>query len=65
MVMSFTYGKTTLTSYTDPEIVTVNKCIRRFGRAMPGAYLVDTYPILLSPDGTRIMSGSSNTTIRL
>jgi hypothetical protein len=47
VVMSFTYGKTTPTSYTDPEIVTVNKCIGRFGRAIrPGAYLVDTYPIL-------------------
>lgn len=47
VVMSFTYGKTTPTSYTDPEIVTVNKCIGRFGRAVrPGAYLVDTYPIL-------------------
>ncbi|KAG1728574.1 cytochrome P450 [Suillus occidentalis] len=42
------YGKTTPTSYTDPEIVTVNKCIERFGRAIrPGAYLVDTYPILV------------------
>ncbi|KAG1854460.1 cytochrome P450 [Suillus subalutaceus] len=47
VVMSFTYGKTTPTSYTDPEIVAVNKCLARFGRAMkPGAYLVDTYPIL-------------------
>jgi hypothetical protein len=45
--MSFVYGKTTPTSYKDPEIVTVNKCLARFGRAMmPGAYLVDTYPIL-------------------
>ncbi|KAG1849239.1 cytochrome P450 [Suillus subluteus] len=47
VVMSFTYGKTTPTSYTDPEIVAVNKSVARFGRAMkPGAYLVDTYPIL-------------------
>jgi hypothetical protein len=45
--MSLIYGKTTPTSYTDLEIVTVNKCIDRFGRAIrPGAYLVDTYPIL-------------------
>ncbi|KAG1855924.1 cytochrome P450 [Suillus subluteus] len=47
VVMSFTYGKTTPTSYTDPEIVAVNESLARFGRAMkPGAYLVDTYPIL-------------------
>jgi hypothetical protein len=47
VVMTFTYGKTTPTSYTDPEVVAVNKSIARFGRAMkPGAYLVDMYPIL-------------------
>ncbi|KAG2140708.1 cytochrome P450 [Suillus cothurnatus] len=47
VVMSFTYGKTTPTSYTDPEVVAVNKSLAHFGRAMkPGAYLVDTYPIL-------------------
>ncbi|KAG0696776.1 cytochrome P450 [Suillus ampliporus] len=47
VVMSFTYGKTTPTAYTDPEIVTVNKCFARFVRVgKPGTYLVDTYPIL-------------------
>ncbi|KAG2131618.1 cytochrome P450 [Suillus bovinus] len=47
VVMSFNYGKTTPTSYTDPEIVSLNKTIARFGAAIkPGAYLVDTYPIL-------------------
>ncbi|KAG1731334.1 cytochrome P450 [Suillus paluster] len=47
VVMSFTYGKTTPTAYSDPEIVTLNKYLARFGRAIrPGAYLVDTYPIL-------------------
>ncbi|KAG1849245.1 cytochrome P450 [Suillus subluteus] len=47
VVMSFTYGKTTPTSYTDPEIVAVHKSLARFGQAVkPGAYLVDTYPIL-------------------
>ncbi|KAG1840951.1 cytochrome P450 [Suillus tomentosus] len=47
VVMSFTYGKITPTSYTDPEVVAVNKVLARFGQAMtPGAYLVDTYPIL-------------------
>lgn len=47
VVMTFTYGKTTPTSYTDPEVILVNKCLARFGRAVkPGTYLVDTYPIL-------------------
>ncbi|KAG1852411.1 cytochrome P450 [Suillus subalutaceus] len=47
VVMSFTYGKTTPTSYSDPEVVAVNKSMERFGQAMkPGAYLVDAYPIL-------------------
>jgi len=47
VVMSFTYGKTTLTSYKDPEIIAINQSLARFGRAVkPGAYLVDTYPIL-------------------
>lgn len=47
VVMSFTYGKTTPTSYTDPEVVSVGQSLARFGKAMrPGAYLVDTYPIL-------------------
>ncbi|KAG1798587.1 cytochrome P450 [Suillus plorans] len=47
VVMSFTYGKTTPTSYTDPEIVAVNRSLAHFGQAIqPGAYLVDTYPIL-------------------
>ncbi|KAG1798579.1 cytochrome P450 [Suillus plorans] len=47
VVMSFTYGKTTPTSYTDPEVVAINKALARFGQAIqPGAYLVDAYPIL-------------------
>jgi hypothetical protein len=38
--MSFNYGKTTPTSYT--EIVAINKSIACFGRAVKlGAYLVD------------------------
>ena len=45
--MALTYGKTTPTAYSDPEVVAVNLCSSRFGEAMrPGAYLVDTYPIL-------------------
>jgi len=47
VVMSFTYGKITPTSYADPEVVAINKALARFGQVIqPGAYLVDTYPIL-------------------
>ncbi|KAG1841634.1 cytochrome P450 [Suillus tomentosus] len=47
VIMSFTYGKITSTSYTDPEVVAIHKFPARFGQAMkPGAYLVDAYPIL-------------------
>ncbi|KAG2072919.1 hypothetical protein BDR04DRAFT_1141430 [Suillus decipiens] len=41
VVMSFTYGKTTPTSYTDPgpEIVGINQSLARFGKSMRrGAY---------------------------
>jgi hypothetical protein len=45
--MGITYGKVTSTSYSDPEVIAVNRCLERFGQAvLPGAYLVDTYPIL-------------------
>ncbi|KAG1792730.1 cytochrome P450 [Suillus plorans] len=47
VIMSFAYGKITPTSYTDPEVVSINMFSARFGQAMkPGAYLVDAYPIL-------------------
>ena len=47
VVMGITYGKVTPTSCSDPEVVAVNRCLKRFGQAvLPGAYLVDTYPIL-------------------
>ncbi|KAG2085777.1 cytochrome P450 [Suillus discolor] len=47
VIMSFTYGKITPTSYTDPEVVDINRFSARIGQAMrPGAYLVDAYPIL-------------------
>jgi hypothetical protein len=47
VVMSISYGKTTPTAYTDPEVVAVNTALTRFGRTVkPGAYLVDTFPIL-------------------
>ena len=47
VVMGITYGKVTPTSYSDPEVIAVNRCLKRFGQAvLPGAYLVDTYPVL-------------------
>jgi len=46
-IMTMTYGKSTPTSYTDYEVIQVNKCLHRFGMtALPGAWLVDSYPIL-------------------
>ncbi|KZT68699.1 cytochrome P450 [Daedalea quercina L-15889] len=47
VVISMTYGKTTPTKYADPEVETINRCLRRLGAALrPGAHLMDTYPIL-------------------
>lgn len=45
--MSITYGKTTPTSYSDPDVKQINLSATRVGDAVrPGAYLVDTYPFL-------------------
>ena len=45
--MTLAYGKTTPTSYSDPEVQQVNKCLTTMGNMVkPGTYLVDTYPIL-------------------
>ncbi|EGN94605.1 hypothetical protein SERLA73DRAFT_62286 [Serpula lacrymans var. lacrymans S7.3] len=47
VIMSITYGKTTPTAYTDPEVTQVNKCLGRLGSVIrPGTYLIDTYPIM-------------------
>ncbi|KAG2046469.1 cytochrome P450, partial [Suillus hirtellus] len=47
VIMSFTYGKISPTSYTDPEVVSINRFSAHFCQTMkPGAYLVDAYPIL-------------------
>lgn len=47
VIMTLTYGKTTPTSYTDPEVIEVNKCIKRLGTSLrQGTYLVDTFPLL-------------------
>ncbi|KAI0647953.1 cytochrome P450 [Trametes meyenii] len=45
VIMAITYGKTTPTSYSDPEVKQINRGIARLGIATrPGAYLVDAYP---------------------
>ncbi|KAH9948109.1 cytochrome P450 [Amylocystis lapponica] len=47
LVFTLAYGKTTPTSYSDPEVESVNRAMERFASALrPGAYLVDTYPAL-------------------
>ncbi|KAI0754867.1 cytochrome P450 [Daedaleopsis nitida] len=47
VIMSVTYGKTTPTSYSDPEVLEINKSAARIGDALrPGRYLVDSYPFL-------------------
>ncbi|KAI0956774.1 hypothetical protein AcW1_005373 [Taiwanofungus camphoratus] len=45
--MAISYGKTTPTSYLDPEVQAINRCLGRLGSALRhGTYLVDTYPFL-------------------
>lgn len=47
VIMSITYNKTTPTRYSDPEVISVNTCLGRFGAAMrPGAFAVESYPFL-------------------
>ncbi|KAI0826895.1 cytochrome P450 [Trametes gibbosa] len=47
VIMGITYGKTTPTSYSDPEVKQINLGLSRLSQAVrPGAYLVDTYPFL-------------------
>jgi hypothetical protein len=42
-----TYGKSTPTANTDPEVVGMKRVVERFGIVMqPGAFLVDRIPIL-------------------
>ena len=43
--MDFTYGKTTSTAYTDPEVIAMNHFIKRVNLAVrPGTYLVIRIP---------------------
>ena len=47
VIMTLTYGKTSPTTYTDPEVLEVNKCLNRLAVSLrPGAYLVDSFPLL-------------------
>jgi hypothetical protein len=47
VIMTMTYGKSTPTSYSDYEVIQLNKCLHRLGiTGLPGAWLVDSYPIL-------------------
>lgn len=47
VILRMTYGKSTPTANTDPEVVGMKLVVERFGIVMqPGAYLVDRIPIL-------------------
>ncbi|KAG2124871.1 cytochrome P450 [Suillus clintonianus] len=47
VILRVTYGKSTPTAYTDPEIVRIYKVLKHFELVMrPGAYLVDRVPLL-------------------
>ena len=47
VIMSMCYGKTTPSSYSDPEIREINDYLAFMMKVMsPGGYLVDSYPIL-------------------
>lgn len=47
VILRMTYGKSTPTANTDPEVVGMKLVVERFGIVMqPGAFLVDRIPIL-------------------
>ncbi|KAH7904580.1 cytochrome P450 [Hygrophoropsis aurantiaca] len=47
VILRVTYGKTTPTTNTDPEVLRIRKVLENFQSVMrPGAYLVDRVPIL-------------------
>lgn len=48
VIMSITYGKTTPTYYSDPEVQEIVRCAIRLGGLLGGAkpHIVDMYPIL-------------------
>lgn len=46
-IMEVTFGKTTPTSYSDPEVKTIQNVVINIGNALlPGKYLVNTFPFL-------------------
>ncbi|OCH86139.1 cytochrome P450 [Obba rivulosa] len=46
-IMEVTFGKTTPTSYSDPEVQAIQQLVINLGTALlPGKYLVNSYPIL-------------------
>ncbi|EMD34421.1 hypothetical protein CERSUDRAFT_97680 [Gelatoporia subvermispora B] len=46
-IMEVTFGKTTPTSYSDPEVKAINQVVVNFGNALlPGKYLVNSFPFL-------------------
>ncbi|KAG7439293.1 cytochrome P450 [Guyanagaster necrorhizus] len=47
VILTLTYGKTTPTTFDDPDLQQMLRDAERFRRAiLPGAYLVDTFPVL-------------------
>ncbi|THV06992.1 cytochrome P450 [Dendrothele bispora CBS 962.96] len=47
VIISLTYGKPTPTTYSEPEVQRLQKCLFRLGAAVrPGTYLVDSFPPL-------------------
>ncbi|TFK53064.1 cytochrome P450 [Heliocybe sulcata] len=47
VIMSMAYGKTTPTSYSDPEVRSINKFTMRVGATIqPGKWMVDVFPLL-------------------
>ncbi|KAL8293231.1 hypothetical protein RQP46_000925 [Phenoliferia psychrophenolica] len=46
VIMTVTYGKTTPTRYADADVVAVNECGHRLGKALIPGQLLDTYPFL-------------------
>jgi hypothetical protein len=47
LILTLTYGTRTPTPASDPRVREVNDCLRRLGETiLPGAWLVDTYPVL-------------------
>ncbi|KAG1866923.1 cytochrome P450 [Suillus subluteus] len=47
VILQVTYGKSTPTSYPDPEVIRIYKVLNHFELTMcPGAYLIDCVPLL-------------------